>query len=181
MDETISAIDTIALRIPLDIWAPAPMSQGVPRTHVESLYLRVTTSGGVVGWGESFGTARPMVVAAFDNWIRRLAVGQRASDEELVPRIERTLLSLSRSGPLAPRLRDSTLRYGTFAGSLRVFRCRPSLAAPSERASNAMPRCFNTPASQNTSSATRLALSNAVIVTLSCMSALRKQSLSRAR
>jgi hypothetical protein len=34
MDETISAIDTITLRIPLDIWAPAPMSQGVPRTHV---------------------------------------------------------------------------------------------------------------------------------------------------
>jgi hypothetical protein len=41
MDETITAIDTIALRIPLDIWAPAPMSQGVPRTHVESLYVRV--------------------------------------------------------------------------------------------------------------------------------------------
>jgi hypothetical protein len=30
MDETISAIDTITLRIPLDIWAPALMSQGVP-------------------------------------------------------------------------------------------------------------------------------------------------------
>jgi len=57
MDETITAIDTITLRIPLDIWAPPPMSQGVPRTHVESLYVRVTTSGGVVGWGESFVTA----------------------------------------------------------------------------------------------------------------------------
>jgi L-alanine-DL-glutamate epimerase-like enolase superfamily enzyme len=53
MNETISAIDTITLRIPLDIWAPALMSQGVPRTHVESLYVRVTTSSGVVGWGES--------------------------------------------------------------------------------------------------------------------------------
>jgi len=104
MDTTISAIDTIALRIPLDIWGPPPMSQGVPRTHVESLYVRVTTSGGVVGWGESFGTARPMVVAGFDSWIRRLAIGQSASDEELVPRIERMLLSLSRSGPLAHAL-----------------------------------------------------------------------------
>ena len=54
MAETIAAIDTIALRIPLDVWAPAPMSHGVPRTHVESLYVRVTTSGGVVRWGESF-------------------------------------------------------------------------------------------------------------------------------
>src|ERR1044071_10208937 len=95
MDETITAIDTITLRVPLDIWAPAPMSQGVPRTHVESLYVRVTNSSGLVGWGESFGTARPMVIAAFDNWLRRLAVGQRVSDEELIPRIERMLLSRS--------------------------------------------------------------------------------------
>src|SRR5215475_1023775 len=100
MDETISAIDTIALRIPLDIWAPAPMSQGVPRTHVESLYLRVTTASGLVGWGESFGTARPMVIGAFDHWIRRLAVGQSATDGKLVPRLERMLLSMSRAGPL---------------------------------------------------------------------------------
>jgi hypothetical protein len=107
------------------------MSQGVPRTHVESLYVRVTTSGGVVGWGESFGTARPMVVAAFDNWIRRLAVGQRATDEELIPRIERMLLSLSRSGPLAHALaaRRRTLRprSSEFDRSLRVIVCRTYL------------------------------------------------------
>ena len=118
MDETISAIDTITLRIPLDIWAPAPMSQGIPRTHVESLYVRVTTSGGVVGWGESFGTARPMVVAAFDNWIRRLAVGQRATDEELIPRIERMLLSLSRSGPLAHALAGLDIALWDIRGKL---------------------------------------------------------------
>ncbi len=118
MDETISAIDTITLRIPLDIWAPAPMSQGVPRTHVESLYVRVTTRGGVVGWGESFGTARPMVVAAFDNWIRRLAVGQSASDEQLIPRIERMLLSLSRSGPLAHALAGLDIALWDIRGKL---------------------------------------------------------------
>jgi L-alanine-DL-glutamate epimerase-like enolase superfamily enzyme len=118
MDETISAIDTITLRIPLDIWAPAPMSQGVPRTHVESFYVRVTTSAGVVGWGESFGTARPMVVAAFDNWIRRLAVGQRVSDEELIPRMERMLLSLSRSGPLAHALAGLDIALWDIRGKL---------------------------------------------------------------
>lgn len=118
MNETIAAIDTITLRIPLDIWAPAPMSQGLPRTHVESLYVRVTTSGGVVGWGESFGTARPMVVAAFDNWIRRLAVGQSASDEELIPRIERMLFSLSRSGPLAHALAGLDIALWDIRGKL---------------------------------------------------------------
>ena len=118
MDETITAIDTITLRIPLDIWAPAPMAQGVPRTHVESLYVRVTTSGGVVGWGESFGTARPMVIAAVDNWIRRLAGGQSAADEELLPRIERMLLSLSRSGPLAHALAGLDIALWDIRGKL---------------------------------------------------------------
>lgn len=118
MDDTITAIDIIALRIPLDIWAPPPMSQGVPRTHVESLYVRVTTSRGVVGWGESFGTGRPMVVAAFDNWIRRLAVGQSATDAQLIPRLERMLLSLSRSGPLAHALAGLDIALWDIRGKL---------------------------------------------------------------
>ena len=74
MAVAITAIDLVALRIPLDIWAPPPMSHGQPRTHVEGLYVRVSTSHGVVGWGESFGMARPMVVAAFDHWVRRIAI-----------------------------------------------------------------------------------------------------------
>jgi L-alanine-DL-glutamate epimerase-like enolase superfamily enzyme len=119
MDNTITAIDTIALGIPLDIWAPAPLSsQGVPRTHVESLYVRVTTSRGVVGWGESFGTARPMVLAAFDNWIRRLAVGQSATDDKLVPRIERMLLSLGRAGPMISALAGLDIALWDIRGKL---------------------------------------------------------------
>lgn len=118
MDDTISAIDTIALRIPLDIWAPPPVSQGAPRTHVESLYVRVTTRRGIVGWGEAFGTARPMVIAAFDHWIRRLAVGQSATDETLIPRIERMLLSLSRAGPLAHALAGLDIALWDIRGKL---------------------------------------------------------------
>ena len=96
----------------------AANSQGVPRTHVENLFVRVTTSRGVVGWGKSFGTARPMVIAAFDHWIRRLAIGQSASDEELVPRMERMLLSLSRSGPLAHALAGLDIALWDIRGKL---------------------------------------------------------------
>jgi L-alanine-DL-glutamate epimerase-like enolase superfamily enzyme len=105
MTVTITAIETIGLRIPLDIWAPPPMtSHSGPRTHFESLLVRVTASNGVVGWGESFATARPMVIAAFDQWLRRLAVGQSVTDETLLPRIERMLLSLGRAGPMLAAL-----------------------------------------------------------------------------
>jgi len=71
-----------------------------------------------VGWGESFGTARPMVIAAFDNWIRRLAVGQRATDEKLVPRIERMLLSLGRAGPIINALAGLDIALWDIRGKL---------------------------------------------------------------
>ena len=80
--------------------------------------MRVTTSRGVVGWGELFGTARPMVVAAFDNWVRRLAVGQSATDEELVPRIERMLLSLGRVGPMTSALAGLDIALWDIRGKL---------------------------------------------------------------
>src|SRR5690242_7587949 len=41
MSVTISAIDVIHVRIPLDIWAPPPLFAGRPRTHVEALYIKV--------------------------------------------------------------------------------------------------------------------------------------------
>ena len=83
MPVTITAIDTIQLSIPLDTWAPPPMFAGKPRTHVEAIYVRVTTSSGVVGWGESFGSSgtagrsrRSTTGSA------RLAVGQDPTDTE---------------------------------------------------------------------------------------------------
>jgi L-alanine-DL-glutamate epimerase-like enolase superfamily enzyme len=59
-----------------------------------------------------------MVVAAFDHWIRRLAVGQSVTDEELVPRIERMLLSLSRAGPLAHALAGLDIALWDIRGKL---------------------------------------------------------------
>ena len=97
---TIATIDTIQLRIPLDTWAPPPMFAGRPRTHVEAVYVRVTTSNGVVGWGESFGSSGSLVVAAFDNWIRQLAIGKDPTEKNLMPGIERLLHGLGRAGPV---------------------------------------------------------------------------------
>src|SRR5262245_34595588 len=74
MPVTISAIDVIHVRIPLDTWAPPPLFAGRPRTHVEALYVKVTCSDGTIGWGEAFGSSGTLVVAAYDNWIRQLAV-----------------------------------------------------------------------------------------------------------
>src|SRR5262245_61142876 len=80
---TVASIDTIHLRIPLDIWAPPPLFAGRPRSHVEMLLVRVATNGGVVGWGECFGTSSPLIPVIYDSWLRHLVVGQEATDTEL--------------------------------------------------------------------------------------------------
>ena len=82
------------MRIPLDTWAPPPQFAGRPRTHVEMLLVRVGTNAGVVGWGESFGSNSPLIPAAFDAWIKHLAIGQDATDVDLTARIERLLHGL---------------------------------------------------------------------------------------
>jgi L-alanine-DL-glutamate epimerase-like enolase superfamily enzyme len=94
------------------------MTHGVPRTHIESLYIRVMTSQGIVGWGESFGTARPMVIAAFDHWVRRLVVGQSLADTGLIARIERMLLSLGRAGPMMNALSGLDIALWDIRGKL---------------------------------------------------------------
>ena len=98
MPVTITAVDTIQLSIPLDTWAPPPMFAGKPRTHVEAVYVRVTCSNGIVGWGESFGSSGAIVIAAFDKWVRQLAVGKDPTDQTLMPSIERLLHGLGRAG-----------------------------------------------------------------------------------
>ena len=96
----ITAIDTVALKIPLDTWAPPPQFAGRPRTHVEMLLVRVATSGGVVGWGECYGSSVSLIPTVFDSWIKHLAVGQEATDVGLTGRIERMLHGFGRCGPV---------------------------------------------------------------------------------
>src|SRR5207247_1589232 len=52
---TIERIEAIALRIPMDHWAPPPLFAGRPRTTIDTLLVRVTTNRDVVGWGEAYG------------------------------------------------------------------------------------------------------------------------------
>ena len=96
----ISSIETIALRIPLDIWAPPPLFAGKPRTHVEMFLVRVATDDGVVGWGEAYGSSTPLLPTIFETWIKHVAIGQDAADPELTARLERVFHGFGRSGPM---------------------------------------------------------------------------------
>ena len=115
---TIAAIDTIALRLPLDTWAPPPQFAGKPRTHVDMLLVRVTTSGGVVGWGEAYGSSSPMIPVVFDSWIKHVAIGQDATDPGLTARLERLLHGFGRCGPVVHAISGLDIALWDIRGKL---------------------------------------------------------------
>src|SRR4029078_5179933 len=130
---TVTAIDTIQLRIPLDTWAPPPLFAGKPRTHVEAVYVRVTPSSGVVGWGESFGSSGSLIGAAFDKWIRVLAVGKDPTDTSLLPGIERLLHGLGRAAPVMHALSGLDIALWDIRGKLEGVSVSKLLGGPKRR------------------------------------------------
>src|SRR5215510_1388795 len=97
---TIERIEAFPLRSPFDHWAPPPLFAGRPRTTIDMLLVRVTTQGGLVGWGESYGGGWQASLAALDNWVAPLVVGKDAADPALTVNLERTLHNLGRAGAM---------------------------------------------------------------------------------
>jgi L-alanine-DL-glutamate epimerase-like enolase superfamily enzyme len=97
---TIERIEAIPLSIPMDHWAPPPMFGGRTRTSMDALYVRLITSGGIVGWGEAFWGGWQATAAALEHSVAPLVVGKDATDMTLPARLERVLHSMGRSGPL---------------------------------------------------------------------------------
>jgi L-alanine-DL-glutamate epimerase-like enolase superfamily enzyme len=94
----IDSIDAIPLRIPFDHWAPPPLFAGRPRTTLDTVLVRVTTSHGLVGWGEAYGGSVPATVAAIETLVAPLMRGKPVTEPGLAPGLERTLHNLGRSG-----------------------------------------------------------------------------------
>ncbi len=99
MTITIESVETIALRIPYDHWAPKPAFGGIERATMDCLLVRVTASNGLVGWGEAFWGGWQATQAAIDNWIAPMARGQDVNDLTIFARFERALHGFGRTGP----------------------------------------------------------------------------------
>jgi L-alanine-DL-glutamate epimerase-like enolase superfamily enzyme len=99
MTVTIARVETIALRIPYDHWAPKPTFGGIERSTLDCLLVRVAASNGLVGWGEAFWGGWQATQAALEHWIAPLALGQDIADVAMTARFERALHNFGRSGP----------------------------------------------------------------------------------
>jgi L-alanine-DL-glutamate epimerase-like enolase superfamily enzyme len=119
MAVTIERVETIALRIPYDHWAPPPLFGGKPRTTMDSLLVRVTASNGLVGWGETFAGGWQAAQAAFEYWITPLALGKDVTDTALTATFERALHNLGRAGPVIYALAGLDIALWDLRGKLQ--------------------------------------------------------------
>ena len=99
----IASVETFALRIPFKPGNRSAASAWGPKgLHaVDSLLVKVTTDGGLEGWGESFGfIGVPVTQRAIGAVIAPLCVGQDATRiGPLMGRIQEKLAVFGRGGP----------------------------------------------------------------------------------
>lgn len=114
----ITSIQTIPVRIPFDVDGPKQEFLGRPRSHIEALYLKVETSGGVVGWGEAFGfNLWPVVRKAMDDFIAPFIIGKSEDTfAELMTDLRRRFHVFGRSGPVNYALSGLDIALWDIAG-----------------------------------------------------------------
>jgi len=115
---TIERVDTIALRIPYDHWAPKPTFGGIARETMDCLLLRVTASNGLIGWGEAFWGGWQATQAAIEHWVAPLSIGQDVADVGMTARFERALHNFGRSGPYVYALAGLDIALWDLRGKL---------------------------------------------------------------
>jgi L-alanine-DL-glutamate epimerase-like enolase superfamily enzyme len=118
MPITIERIETIALRIPYDHWAPKPTFGGIARDTMDCLLVRLTASNGMVGWGEAFWGGWQAAQAAIEHWVAPLTVGQDIADRQMTARFERALHNFGRSGAFVYALAGLDLALWDLRGKL---------------------------------------------------------------
>ena len=118
MPVTIDRVETIALRLPYDHWAPKPTFGGIARDTMDCLLVRVTASNGLVGWGEAFWGGWQATQAAVEQWVAPLARGQDVNDRQMFARFERALHNFGRSGPFIYALAGLDIALWDLRGKL---------------------------------------------------------------
>ncbi|HXH85083.1 MAG TPA: mandelate racemase/muconate lactonizing enzyme family protein [Candidatus Tectomicrobia bacterium] len=116
----ITRVETIVITMPMVIDGATPSLGGRPRTHIDTLLVRVDTDAGITGWGEAFGhRIFPATRAAIDTLIAPMCVGRDpAQILALHDDVERTLHGVGRNGPVLYGLSGIDIALWDIAGKI---------------------------------------------------------------
>ncbi len=118
MPSTIESIEAIPLAVPFSHAGPPTGFGGSIWTKANYLLVKVTTSDGLTGWGESFGyNVIPATRAALEQIVKPLAIGEPSENiADLMSRLERPLHLFGRSGPVQYALSGLDIALWDIAG-----------------------------------------------------------------
>ena len=99
----IVSVEPIHISVPYDYGGPLQKADAIPWRNMETLFVKVTTDEGIVGWGEGFGFSICGTTRyAVEHMIAPLAVGRDPSDiDALITDIAKKQHTGGRNGPLS--------------------------------------------------------------------------------
>jgi D-galactarolactone cycloisomerase len=114
----ITAVEPFHISVPYDFGNPAQNAAAAQWKTMETLFVKVTTDDGMVGWGEGFGLATCGITkVAVERAVAPLAVGRDPIDiERLTGDIAYRLRGSARNGPVAFALSALDIALWDIAG-----------------------------------------------------------------
>ncbi|MEB3023737.1 mandelate racemase/muconate lactonizing enzyme family protein [[Mycobacterium] crassicus] len=118
MPAVIDRVEAIPLRIPLKPDLPGAALWGAPIEAADSLLVKITTSDGVVGWGEAFGLyGTGLAEQALKELVAPLCLGRDATDiPALMDHVQRRLHVFGRGGAITYALSAVDIALWDIAG-----------------------------------------------------------------
>lgn len=118
MPAVIAEIEAIPLRIPLRTDLPGAALWGEPISAADCLLVKITTSDGLVGWGEAFGLyGTALAECALDELVAPLCLGRDATDiAALMEQVQRALHVFGRGGAITYALSAVDIALWDIAG-----------------------------------------------------------------
>jgi len=114
----IAEVEAIPLRIPLKTELPGAALWGEPLTAADTLLVKVTTSDGLVGWGEAFGLrGTDLAARALETLVVPLCVRHETADiAALMDQVQRKLHVFGRGGAITYALSAVDIALWDIAG-----------------------------------------------------------------
>src|ERR1700733_8218910 len=98
----ITRVEPILVALPFDHGGPKPMQATGPWATMDTLFVRVETDQGIVGWGDAFGFAvSPVTATALARLVAPMSIGRDPTDiAALMGELRRRLHGSAGNGPV---------------------------------------------------------------------------------
>jgi L-alanine-DL-glutamate epimerase-like enolase superfamily enzyme len=117
----IAKVEPILIAVPYEHGGPKQPRLNGTWKRMETLFVRVATDDGIVGWGEAYGfAASPVTATALERVVGPLCVGREIGDDiaAFMRDLQRALHGMGRSGPVFYALAGIDIALWDIAGKV---------------------------------------------------------------